>query len=62
MEKNIYPEEIESIINEFPFVMESLVIPKDDQLIAKVYLNYEEIDEEFKIQKTERTSGTGNYE
>jgi long-chain acyl-CoA synthetase len=49
--KNIYPEEIESIINEFPFVMESLVIPKDNQLIAKVYLNDEEIDEEFKIQK-----------
>jgi long-chain acyl-CoA synthetase len=49
--KNIYPEEIESIINEFPFVLESLIIPKDDQLIAKVYLNYEEIDEEYKIQK-----------
>jgi long-chain acyl-CoA synthetase len=49
--KNIYPEEIESIINEFPFVMESLVIPKDNQLIAKVYLNDEEINEEFKIQK-----------
>ncbi|MDP2037909.1 MAG: AMP-binding protein [Ignavibacteria bacterium] len=49
--KNIYPEEIESIINEFPFVAESLVMEKGDQLVAKVYLNYEEIDKEFKIQK-----------
>lgn len=49
--KNIYPEEIESIINEFPFVAESVVMEKGDQLVAKVYLNYEEIDKEFKIQK-----------
>ncbi len=49
--KNIYPEEIESIINEFPFVAESLVMEKGDQLVAKVYLNYEEIDKEFRIQK-----------
>jgi len=49
--KNIYPEEVESIINEFPFVSESLVVEKDGQLIAKIYLNYDQIDEEFKIQK-----------
>jgi long-chain acyl-CoA synthetase len=49
--KNIYPEEIESIINEFPFVSESLVIEKDKQLIAKIYLNFDEIDQEFKIQR-----------
>ncbi len=49
--KNIYPEEVESIINEFQFVSESLVVEKDDQLFAKIYLNYDQIDEEFKIQK-----------
>lgn len=49
--KNIYPEEIESIINEFPYVSESLVMEKGDQLVSRVYLNYEEIDKEFKIQK-----------
>jgi long-chain acyl-CoA synthetase len=49
--KNIYPEEIESIINEFPFVAESLVLLKDEQLIAKIHLNFEEIDSEFKIQR-----------
>ncbi len=49
--KNIYPEEIESIINEFPFVLESLVIEREDGLIAKIYLNHDQIDEAFKIQK-----------
>ncbi len=49
--KNIYPEEIESIINEFPYTLESLVLDRGDQLIAKIYLNYEEIDNEFKIQR-----------
>ncbi|MBS3945417.1 MAG: AMP-binding protein [Melioribacter sp.] len=49
--KNIYPEEIESIINEFDFVMESIVIERKEGLIAKVYLNYEQVDESYKIQK-----------
>jgi long-chain acyl-CoA synthetase len=49
--KNIYPEEIESIINEFPYVLESLVIEREDGLIAKLYLNHDQIDEAFKIQK-----------
>ena len=49
--KNIYPEEIESIINSFPFVAESLVIEKGELLIAKIHPNYEEIDKEYNIQK-----------
>jgi long-chain acyl-CoA synthetase len=49
--KNIYPEEVESIINEFPYVSESLVVERGDQLVAKIYLNFEEIDLEFKIQR-----------
>jgi long-chain acyl-CoA synthetase len=49
--KNIYPEEIESILNELPFVSESVVMSKDEQLIAKIYLNFDEIDQEYKIQK-----------
>jgi long-chain acyl-CoA synthetase len=53
--KNIYPEEIESILNEFPFVMESLVIERKEELIAKIHLNYDQIDEEFKIQKLNET-------
>jgi long-chain acyl-CoA synthetase len=45
--KNIYPEEIESIINEFDMVLESLVFQNDNHLEARVYLNYEELDREF---------------
>ena len=42
--ENIYPEEIETIINEYDLVLESLVIrTKNNKLIAKVYFNYEEI-------------------
>ena len=45
--KNIYPEEIESTINEFDLVVESLVFQKDNQLAARVHLNYEELDRMF---------------
>jgi len=45
--KNIYPEEIESTINEFDLVVESLVFQKDNQLAARVHLNYEELDRLF---------------
>ena len=49
--KNIYPEEIESIINESRYVLESLVLERNGQLVARVYLNSDEIDQEFRIQK-----------
>jgi long-chain acyl-CoA synthetase len=42
--KNIYPEELESIINEFDLVLESLVYEQDNQLIARIFPNYEEIE------------------
>ncbi|MDP3451773.1 MAG: AMP-binding protein [Bacteroidales bacterium] len=41
--ENIYPEDIETVINEFDLVLESLVIEKRGKLIAKVYFNYDEI-------------------
>ena len=42
--ENIYPEEIETIINEYDLVLESLVTrTKTNKLVAKVYFNYEEI-------------------
>ena len=42
--ENIYPEDIEAIINEYDLVLESLVIKtKNNHLIAKVHFNYEEI-------------------
>lgn len=42
--QNVYPEEIESKLNNMPFVMESLVIEKDGKLVALVYPDFEAID------------------
>ncbi|MBI5011229.1 MAG: AMP-binding protein [Bacteroidia bacterium] len=39
--KNIYPEEIESIINNKDYIVESLVIPEDNKLVALVFPDYE---------------------
>lgn len=41
--ENIYPEDIETVINEYDLVLESLVVQKSGKLVAKVHFNYEEI-------------------
>lgn len=41
---NIYPEEIESKLNNLPFVMESLVVEKNGKLIGMVYPDYDTVD------------------
>lgn len=53
--KNIYPEEVEAIINEQRFVAESLILDRDGKLEARIYLNYEQIDEVFQIAKLNET-------
>ncbi len=53
--KNIYPEEIESLINENPYVFESLVHEKEGKLIARVFLNYDSIDQDHQIEKLNET-------
>ncbi|MGD8779559.1 MAG: AMP-binding protein [Ignavibacteria bacterium] len=47
--KNIYPEEIESIINEQEFVSESLVYDCAGKICARVHLNYDQLDESFGV-------------
>lgn len=42
--QNIYPEEIESKMNNLPFVMESLVVEKNGKLIGMVYPDYDTVD------------------
>ncbi|MDI3527417.1 MAG: long-chain acyl-CoA synthetase [Tenuifilum sp.] len=42
--ENIYPEEIEDVINKHEFVLESLVYEMKGKLIAKVHLNKEALD------------------
>ena len=53
--KNIYPEEIESIINSFESVLESLVYESDGKLVARVHLNYELLEELHGMQKIEES-------
>jgi len=43
--QNIYPEEIESKLNNLPYVMESLVIEKNKKLTALVYPDYDAVDQ-----------------
>lgn len=42
--ENIYPEEIESFINNKDYVQESLIISRDTKLIALVYPDHESLD------------------
>ncbi len=51
--ENIYPEEIESVINKMRFVLESLVIEKKGKLVAMIHLNMEEIENNFQHFKEE---------
>ena len=51
--ENIYPEEIESVINKMRFVLESLVVEKKGKLVAMVHLNMEEVEQNFHHLKEE---------
>ncbi len=46
--ENIYPEDIEAVINTQQHVQESLVYELKGKLVAKVHLNYEEIDKRYR--------------
>jgi long-chain acyl-CoA synthetase len=50
--ENIYPEQIESIINQNETVLDSLVLQKEGKLIARIHLDYELIDKMFKANIT----------
>jgi len=45
--ENIFPEEIESVINNFRNVVESLVIERKGKLVALVLLNMEELEVQY---------------
>ena len=42
--QNIFPEELESKLNNLPFVLESIVIERNKKLVALVYADYEALD------------------
>lgn len=54
--ENIYPEEIESIINNFRFVSESLVVESKGKLVAMVHFNMEELEKQY--QKIKDQAGS----
>ncbi len=53
--ENIYPEEIEAIICEHDSVLEAIVYEQQEQIVARVHLDYEKLDERFSRQKLSET-------
>lgn len=51
--ENIYPEEIEFVINSFRHVMESLVVEQKGKLIAMVHINLLEIEQAYQHMREE---------
>jgi len=51
--ENIYPEEIESVINNFKYVQESLVVEQKGKLVAMVKFNYDELEKQYNKIKDE---------
>lgn len=51
--ENIYPEEIESVINNFRYVVESLVLQKKGKLVAMVHFNYDELEKRYQYLRSE---------
>jgi long-chain acyl-CoA synthetase len=51
--ENIFPEDIESVINNFKHVAESLVIQQKGKLVAMVHFNREEIESKYQHLKGE---------
>lgn len=49
--ENIYPEEIEAVLNNMEGVMESMVYESKGKIIAKVYLNQEELAKKYEFFK-----------
>ena len=46
--ENIYPEDIESVINNFHHVVESVVVKSKGKLVAMVHFNREELEQKIK--------------
>lgn len=51
--ENVYPEEIESVINRFSYVLESVVVEREGKLVALVHFNLDEIEKQFQHLKEE---------
>jgi len=50
--ENIYPEALESIINQNPMVLDSLVYELEGSVVAKIHIDYDLFDESHNINHT----------
>ncbi len=53
--ENIYPEQVEAVINANTFVADSLVFDDSGLLTARINLDYDKLDEEFGVSKKSET-------
>lgn len=60
--ENIYPEDIEAILNRHELVIESLVYEFKGKLIAKVHLNYEQFEKHYNELKSAAQNLQREYE
>ncbi|MDZ7722776.1 MAG: AMP-binding protein [candidate division KSB1 bacterium] len=56
--ENIYPEEIEYHLSQNPFVLEPLVYEKDGRIVARVFLDYDSIDQELHTSNMEQSEAS----
>ena len=49
--QNIFPEEIESVLNNMPYIMESLVMQRDGQIVALVCPDFTAVDADHLTQE-----------
>ncbi|HNW51891.1 MAG TPA: AMP-binding protein, partial [Prolixibacteraceae bacterium] len=59
--ENIYPEEIEEIINRFKYVLESVVVQKKGKLVAMVHFNMDELQLKYSNLKEQANQMIDNY-
>lgn len=50
--QNIYPEEVEAVVNSQPYVQESVVVDRSARLVALVYLDQEALRKDGLDQET----------
>ncbi len=53
--ENIYPEQIEAMINLHPYVADSLVFDNQGVVSARVHLDYDKLDEHFGVKQKSET-------
>ncbi|GLS91043.1 AMP-binding protein [Psychromonas marina] len=50
--ENIYPEAVESVINQHALVLDSFVYELEHKVVAKIHIDYEQFDDSHNISKT----------